>query len=138
MGIIADIERYCAGPSGKIKRLLGYIASNVTVPSSKHTEIIITARFTKLAVANHYIVGRCNGSSSHCKSAAAGSLPIRCTRLYQYQHSGRHADTPQNVWVEIAGAARMPGFFLVEGVTEDSCTTQLHAAVSANRTWCRS
>ncbi len=118
MRIIADIKRYRAGPSGKIKRLFRIHRQRHHGTVFENAGRIIVAGFTKLAVANHYIVGRCN-SSRPIASLKLGRRPCVVLVLAKINNAGSTRYSP-DIGVEIAGAARDSGIFIVKGFTEDN------------------
>ena len=118
MRIIADIKRYRAGPSGKIKRLFRIHRQRRHGTSIKSAGRIIIGSFTQLAVANHDIVGRCDGSRS-IASLDLGCRPSVVLVLAKINNAGSTRYSP-DIGVEIAGAARDSGIFIVKGFTEDN------------------
>ena len=127
MRIIADIKRYRAGPSGKIKRLFRIHRQHCHPATLKPTGRIVIGRFTKLAVANNYIVGRCN-SGRPIASLKLGRRPSIVHALTKINIVGSTRYSP-DIGIKIAGAARDARVLGVERLTEGNFAAQLQAAV---------
>src|SRR5260221_11604734 len=112
MRIITDIKRYRAGPALEIKRLL-------RIHGQRRHHAIIIGGFTKLAVANYYVIGRRNTRDAVASLKLGGRRPLVIHALTKIDIAGSTGNSP-NIRVEIARAARDSWIFVVKCFTECS------------------